>query len=62
MNILTFNSEHRLSQVLDEQIFKYKLVSTFSFFKRFKKVKDLKSFDESKSHMETMELDDVLEN
>jgi hypothetical protein len=53
INKLTINSEHRLSRVLDDQILMYKLVSTFLKLKnRFKKEKDLKSFNESKSRME----------
>jgi len=52
-NRLMINSEHRLPQVLDDQILMYKMVGTPSKFRnRFERKSDLDLFDESITHIE----------
>lgn len=46
INKLTINSEHRLSRLLDDQIFMYKMVNTFLNLKyRFKQISNLENLD-----------------
>lgn len=46
INQLTIHSEHRLARLLDDQIFMYKMVSTFLNLKyKFKQISDLENLD-----------------